>query len=489
MSYIYTYSIETDFPEGAVNTSKLVDEIAASTMTAAAELEGVNTGMGGDSDRLDITFENELSSGDKTKLDGDTTDPAGGLIASHDHTPFDKTDIRYFLNRTAQVTIGDITGDWDVMQSLQHRKDLYNDTDSPLYEPGHTPILGASGILSDHASKISNLENIHAKLGWHNQQVLQALYAKPEDLLIYYGWTNSFNSAVNGWDNWKVALDMSRYELIVFGAGIEDSGHGDHSNCAAIINYIKSLNPYTKLFGYVTTNQSYENFTAKVDKWKAMGIHGIFMDASGYDYGKTRSEFNERVDYVHDLDLLAFANAWNLDHILGINDTSYPNSTYNPGLVASNLNINDWVLLESFAINTTAYTASTPDGYEAKADWAARGVKMLSLRATYGVNVAGSCVIADGHSSKQDLFNFAYTSALMWSLEAMGSSDTSYGSSSAKTKYLTRLDTSGLRSLWSLNPAVRNDVNDNDIYRRFIEHAQMYVDFSSSAQASALTKQ
>jgi hypothetical protein len=98
-------------------------------------------------------------------------------------------------------------------------------------------------------------------------------------------------------------------------------------------------------------------------------------------------------------------------------------------------------------------------------------------------------VIADGVSGEQDFFDFGFISALMWSLEAFGSSDTSYGSSSAKTAYLTRPNTEGLRSLWSLNPAIRNDVNDNDVYRRFVEHAQMYVDFSTGAQASGLTKE
>jgi len=488
MSHTYTYSVADDFPDGAVNVTKLVKEIAAAEL--GEDLEHITTGEGGDEDRLDLVFENELSSGDKTKLDGDTSDPAGGLIADHDNGPFVPTDIEYWLTQTAEVTIGDITGPWNVMQILQHRKDLYNDSDSPLYDAEHQPILGTGGILEDHGDKITNLENIHAKLGWHNQQVLQALYAKPKDLLIYYGWTNSFNSGVNGWDNWKVALDMSRYELVVFGAGIEDSGHGDHSNCQAIINYIKSLNPNTKLFGYVSTNQTYANFTSKTDDWDDMGVHGIFMDESGYDYGKNRGEFNDRVDYVHGKGLIAFANAWNTDHILGTaNDASYPNSTYNSGAVESKLNTSDWILMESFPVNTTAYTDSTPDGYEAKAEWAARGSKLLSLRATYGVNFAGSCVIADGVSGEQDFFDFGFISALMWSLEAFGSSDTSYGSSSAKTAYLTRPNTEGLRSLWSLNPAIRNDVNDNDIYRRFVEHAQMYVDFSTSAQASGLTKE
>jgi len=502
MSFSYTYSINDDFPEGAVNATKLHDEITASAIATA--LEGIKVGGGGDSDRLDIVFESELSSGDKTTLDGDVSNPAGGLIAAHDNSPFGPKDIEYYVNRVAESTdpVTGISGPWDVMQVLQHRKDLYNDVESPLFELGHLPILGEDGLLQDHADQINNLETIHGKLGYHNQQVLQALYARPKDLLIYYGWTNSFNSGANGWDNWKVALDMSRYELIVLGEGIEDDGHGDHSNATTIVGYIKSLNPHTQIFGYVTANQAYENFVSKVDKWSDMGVHGIFIDESGYDFGVTRDQFNDRVDYVHGLassssgssegafgpsGLVAFANAWNTDHILGTaDDGSYPNSTYNPDEEESHLGVNDWILMESFAVNTLSYTGD----YEAKSQWAARGSKLLSLRSTYGVNFAGSTVIQDGHASEQALFDFGYISALMWSLEAFGSSDHNYGSSSAKTKYISRaVDTDGLRTLYSLNPAIRNDVNDNDVYRRFVEHAQMSLDFSSGAEASSFTKE
>jgi hypothetical protein len=337
--------------------------------------------------------------------------------------------------------------------------------------------------------RVNNLELIHSTLGWHNQQMQKALYVRPKDLLIFYGWPSCFNSAINGWDKWKVSMDMARYELIVFGAGIEDPNHGDHNNTQNIIDYIKSINPNTNIFGYVTSNQSYNDFKSKVDKWSNMGIHGIFMDESGYDFGKTREEFNDRVDYVHTVDLIAFANAWNTDHILGTSDdASYPNSSFNSNLDESNLTVNDWILMESFPINTAAFTSSTPDGYESKVEWASRGLKLLSLRSTYGVNFAGSCVIQDDHTNEQELFDFGFISALMWSLGAFGSSDHYYGASSSKGKYLTRLDTSGLR-IWSINPAVRNDVNDNDIYHRYLEHAKMCLDFSDNAQSSSLSKQ
>ena len=76
----YTYSIANDFPSGKVNTTKLDSEIRASAITIA--LDRIDTA----GDVISIVFKDDLSAGDKTILDNDTTGPAGGLIAAHDNT-------------------------------------------------------------------------------------------------------------------------------------------------------------------------------------------------------------------------------------------------------------------------------------------------------------------------------------------------------------------------------------------------------------------
>lgn len=78
--YVYTYSIENDFPGGKVNTSKLHAAIQQSAIITA--LDFIST-VG---DVLTINFKAQLSDGDKTILDGNATGPAGGLIASTDNT-------------------------------------------------------------------------------------------------------------------------------------------------------------------------------------------------------------------------------------------------------------------------------------------------------------------------------------------------------------------------------------------------------------------
>lgn len=77
----YDYDIASDFPGGAVNPTKLDAEIRASAITIA--LNRIDTS----GDTVSIWFNDALPTGDKTILDGDTTGPAGGLIAAHDNSP------------------------------------------------------------------------------------------------------------------------------------------------------------------------------------------------------------------------------------------------------------------------------------------------------------------------------------------------------------------------------------------------------------------
>ena len=407
-----------------------------------------------------------------------STDPLvtlTGAIAEADSTSLDS-----FIDSNAEVTdVTGIKGPYYLMEILNHRRNLYNDSTNPIYIPGFVPILGDSGILVDHANRILNVETIHGKLGWHEQMVLKSLYYAPKDLLIYYSWINSFNSAQNGWDNEKVALDMARYRMIILGDGIEDPSHGDYANTQIVIPRVKDLSPDTLIFGYVAVAQSYANFQTKVSQWNTLGVHGIFMDEAGYDFGKTRAEFNTCVDYVHGKTnaKFCFANSWNTDHVLGTaNDVSYPNSTYNSGAVESHLNTLDWILLESFPINTTAYAG----GYESQIDWQFRGQKAVNLRAVYGVNFCGAGIINNDNTNGLGLFKFGYVSALMFALEGYGTSDTNYAASSAAVNFWNRPTITGLNS-WALYPSVRYGTDNTNVYHRYTDSAHLTLNFGTHA--------
>lgn len=80
MALLFTYSESADFPGGQVDVANLHAEIVASAITIALLAVRKN------GDVVEIEFKADLPAGDKTILDGDTTNPAGGLLAAHDST-------------------------------------------------------------------------------------------------------------------------------------------------------------------------------------------------------------------------------------------------------------------------------------------------------------------------------------------------------------------------------------------------------------------
>lgn len=86
----YTYNITNDLPSGSCNPGKLHIEIDASSIVTSLLRVDTTGGIynkgqvtGG---TLNITFADALSAGEKTTLDGDLANPAGGLLASNDNT-------------------------------------------------------------------------------------------------------------------------------------------------------------------------------------------------------------------------------------------------------------------------------------------------------------------------------------------------------------------------------------------------------------------
>ena len=297
-----------------------------------------------------------------------------------------------------------------------------------------------------------------------------------KNLLIYYGWLNSFNSATNAWTNEKVAQELAKYDVLVLGDGIADSAHGDYANTKVIIPRIKALNPSCLIFGYVTINQTYASFKTKADKWDNTDftVDGVFLDEAGYDYGSAstngRDAFNEKIDYCHSNSFLCFANSWKPDHVLDTsNDASYPNTTWNPDFIESNLKTDDWYLLESLAINSA-------EAYEDKTQWKDRGDKARE----YNLNLAAVSVIADGKTDGADRMKFIWLSASMHGLQAVGSSDTSYGASSAKSQLWARPDDSRVKGL--------NDIaSDGNKHFSYGQGCKLELDFTSITEASSIT--
>lgn len=97
MATTYSYDIATDFPATGLNNIQFKAEIESSAIVTA--LQGI-TVLSSQSPSnniytigtVNITFKVALSPGEKTILDGNTTGPAGGLIAAHVATTICKTE-------------------------------------------------------------------------------------------------------------------------------------------------------------------------------------------------------------------------------------------------------------------------------------------------------------------------------------------------------------------------------------------------------------
>jgi hypothetical protein len=79
---IYTYSISQDIVAGKEDSGRLTQEIDDSSISTA--LARIDTS----GDVLSVVFVDALSAGDKTTLDGDTTNPCGGIIGAHSGIPW-----------------------------------------------------------------------------------------------------------------------------------------------------------------------------------------------------------------------------------------------------------------------------------------------------------------------------------------------------------------------------------------------------------------
>lgn len=302
---------------------------------------------------------------------------------------------------------------------------------------------------------------------------------RPKNALFYYGWLNSFNSGTNGWNNELVAQEMAQYNMVIFGNGVQDPGHGDYANTIIIIPRIRALHPDIQIFGYVTLSETEADFETKAAQWDGLDVDGIFIDEAGYDFGNNRAKFNTAVDYIHALTSanIAFANSWEIDHVIGVvNDPAYPNSTWNPSLVASSLVATDWYLLESSPIGEGLYAGGDYQPYD---EWKAKADKCISRRATFGLSLASVSTLSDSNVNGQTMYDFHFMAAVMCSLDAQGSSHLTYGSSSATTKMWLRPDVSNMGLTWVVSPDILALVGSADKFLRYLKFGKLYLDYNA----------
>ncbi len=261
---------------------------------------------------------------------------------------------------------------------------------------------------------------------------------EPEKLAIYYGWPSTVNATYSVAGAAGVFKD---YESVVFGAGLEKTSHGDHDNTQDIIDHTDMAS--TNVYGYVDANKSsLGDIKTDIDDWHTMGIHGIFVDQFGYDYGNVdRTRQNDVVQYIHDKTsptLVAFVNAWDVDDALG----NAVDQTKNPSGTAHKLNTTDWYLVESFAVKNNAYDDTDTDT-DGDPDWKEKADKLIT---TYSGDIKVAAIGTTGSSSAgftQAKADYSYAATAMYGFNSWGWGEKNYSSAGGA-------DSLPLRTRWTL---------------------------------------
>lgn len=223
----------------------------------------------------------------------------------------------------------------------------------------------------------------------------------PKILAIYYGYPSLINNS-NG--NISNAINiLKNYDMIIFGSGLEQSSHSDHKNTKNIILHPNMIN--TKVYGYIDSTISINQFKNKTDNWQKLGVKGIFADRFGYDFSISRSKQNQILDYIHSKNLQAFVNAWNVDDVFG-NNINIPS---NPTGIVSHIGPNDWYLAQSYQIYNGVY--------QSVQDWKDKSDKMTFYKQKFGTKMA-TCSTWNTSQFDQSKMDYAYFSTILYNFDA-----------------------------------------------------------------------
>jgi hypothetical protein len=239
----------------------------------------------------------------------------------------------------------------------------------------------------------------------------------PERFAFYYGQPSGVNGAAG--DTALATRTFADYDIVVLGDGLEEITHIDHERTQTIIGNLKASG--TRVFGYVDlcvmggptcTNLPLSEIQAKADRWRAMGVAGIFLDQAGYDYHVSRDRLNAAVDYLHANGLAAFVNPWVPDDVF----SPAVNATLNPAGTATHLGASDYSLHESFAVELARFQDA--------ATLAAKADRELGWKRELGTKIAVVNTLAQGAGFDQAKFEYVWWMALDYDFDAMAWGET-----------------------------------------------------------------
>lgn len=239
-------------------------------------------------------------------------------------------------------------------------------------------------------------------------------------LAIFYAWPSTINGAP---DIPTAVSHYQNYDMVVFGAGIEDPSHPDHTNTQTIINDPGMTS--VAVYGYIDATIGYGSIFLAVDRWISMGVAGIFFDQFGYDFNVSRDRQNCLVEYVRFKGKHSFVNAWDPDDVF----SSAVDANNNPQGIAASIDGNDWYLAESYQIINGAYQSET--------DWRTKSDKMISYRSTFGTYMA-AITTYDNSAFDQNKADYSYYSAILDDLDSWGWGEEFFSAGNSQLPFRTR---------------------------------------------------
>ena len=256
----------------------------------------------------------------------------------------------------------------------------------------------------------------------------------PLRLAIYYGLPSLVNGA--GGDLATAVAEVSHYDVLVLGDGLEfdadaagHAGAAEHAFTARLVRQLALTPRRPSIFGYVDLGRTQllaaAQINDRIDRWAAMGVHGVFLDEAGYDFGVTREGQNQALLAARARGLRVCFNAYRPEDVFGgdrvpLNAAGGGNPQGLTPLVSSR----DAILLESFAV---AGGTIEPDASSAR-----RVEIALDGRRRFGTSVFA---VATG-GDDTGLAKHAWSVASMFGLDAYGWSSPDYGAAASRLRWV-----------------------------------------------------
>ena len=267
----------------------------------------------------------------------------------------------------------------------------------------------------------------------------------PKSLAIYYAWPSIVNGAAT--DTATAAAVYGQYDVVIFNAGLEEQGHGDHLRTKEIIRLLHQ-NYSTRVYGYLDSvnwgkywslyDPNPSDWEGHLKMWIDMGADGVFMDRFGYDWGVNRVTQNAIVDLLHSYNMGAFVNSWFVDNAFSSeSDPNFPLG--NPNRLPTRLGPKDLYLLESFMIIEGKYDVCERQFFD---DWYKKATKAMNYRSQFGTEIwamttADSLNRPGSNPPDADAkFSYAWYATAMFGLDGLGWSEPQFSASGVSQNQL-----------------------------------------------------